>query len=332
MIRVHRLSKSYGSFNAVQDVSFSIERGEVVGFLGPNGAGKSTIMKVLCGYLVADAGEVEVAGATLPEQGPLARSRVGYLPENTPLYRAMRVDRFLDFAARAKGIGRGERRAALSRAISAADLFGYLDRRIEQLSKGYRQRVGLAQALLADPDVLVLDEPTSGLDPNEVVRIRELIRELGRTKTVLLSTHVLGEVSELCPRVLILSGGRLAADGAPHALSAARSSALFVRLCEDTGATRGSFDALEGVLGVEDVPVTSGVALRLVTDDPDALAARVFDLVQANGLRLVELRHEAPTLEQVFAAHTGGRDSRFEGTIREGTAGDATASSTGAAR
>ncbi|QDU85375.1 putative ABC transporter ATP-binding protein YxlF [Planctomycetes bacterium Pla163] len=312
MIRVHRLSKSYGSFRAVQDVSFEIERGEVVGFLGPNGAGKSTTMKVLCGYLVADAGEVEVAGAKLPEQGPLARARVGYLPESTPLYRAMRVDRFLDFAARAKGLGRSERRAALARAVAAADLLGYLDRRIDQLSKGYRQRVGLAQALLADPDVLVLDEPTSGLDPNEVVRIRELIRELGRTKTVLLSTHVLGEVSELCPRVLILSGGRLVADGAPHALAAARTSALFVRFTASLGSARGSFDALEGAFDVSDVPVTNGAALRLRTDDPDGLATRVLDLVRERGLELVELRHEAPTLEQVFAAHTGGRDGRFD--------------------
>jgi len=311
MIRVQHLTKSYGSFRAVHDVSFEIERGEVVGFLGPNGAGKSTTMRILCGALVHDAGLVEVAGARLPHQGAAARARIGYLPESTPLYRAMRVDRFLDFAARAKGIGRGDRRAAIARAVEAADLFGYLGRRIEQLSKGYRQRVGLAQALLADPDVLVLDEPTSGLDPNEVVRIRDLVRELGRTKTVLLSTHVLSEVSELCPRVLILSGGRLVADGSPRALASVRRTALLVRFAADLGATRGSFDALEGALEVEELPSARGAALRLFAEDADALAARVLALVQRAELDLVELRHETPTLEEVFAAHTSGRDERF---------------------
>jgi ABC-2 type transport system ATP-binding protein len=316
VIQVEHLAKRYGAFQAVSDVSFRIERGEVVGFLGPNGAGKSTTMRILTGVLVQDEGRVVVAGAELPNEGRAARRRIGYLPESTPLHRAMRVDRYLDFVASAKGVARGERRAAVARAAAASDLFGHMGVRIEHLSKGYRQRVGLAQALLGDPDVLVLDEPTSGLDPNEVVRIRELVRELGRAKTVLLSTHVLSEVVELAPRVLILSGGRLVADGAPHALASAADRTLLVRLRDPAPAAASELALLAGVRAVRPTPSATGAALRLVTDAPDELAPRVVAWAQAAGHVLLELRHEAATLEQVFAQRTAVRDERFAAEVR----------------
>jgi ABC-2 type transport system ATP-binding protein len=312
VIRAQNVSKSYGAFRAVHDVSFSVERGEVVGFLGPNGAGKSTIMRILTGVSTHDEGRVEVAGCELPRESLAARRRIGYLPESTPLLRTMRVDRYLDFVASAKSVARRERRAAVARAAAASDLHGYLGRRIEELSKGYRQRVGIAQALIGDPDVLVLDEPTSGLDPNEVVRIRELVRGLAERATVLLSTHVLGEVEELCPRVLILSGGRLVADGAPHALANANERTLLVRFAGALGAHGAALERVVGVRSLRHVPTSSGSACRLECADQDAVAARVVLYAREHGLALVELRHEAPTLEQVFARRTAVRDERFD--------------------
>jgi ABC-2 type transport system ATP-binding protein len=212
-IRTVGLCKSYGRQPAVRELSFQVEQGELVGFLGPNGAGKSTTLRLLCGVLCPDAGRVEVAGHDLARAPRDARRAIGYLPEHTPLYRRMRVADYLDFVGRVSGLGRAERRAALRRVHGDCNLEGHFTRRIDDLSKGYRQRVGLAQALLKDPPVLVLDEPTSGLDPNEVGRLRELIAGLAGSKTVLLSTHVLSEIEEVCPRVLILAAGRLVADG-----------------------------------------------------------------------------------------------------------------------
>lgn len=228
MIRVDHVHKSYRGVAALVDLSFAIDVGEVVGFLGPNGAGKSTTLKLLCGLLVADRGAIEVAGQRLPGAGQGARAAIGYLPETTPLYRAMRVDRFLRFAGELKGLRGRELRSAIQRVAAQCGLEARLGQRIEELSKGFRQRVGLAQALIADPPVLLLDEPTSGLDPMEVARLRDLIRELGRTKTILLSTHVLGEVEELCSRALMLYGGRLLADGTLEALT--QSSAFWLEL------------------------------------------------------------------------------------------------------
>lgn len=316
MITVRDLTKTYGAHRALSGVSFSVDRGELVGFLGPNGAGKSTTMRILCGVLLPNSGEVEVAGHRLPEQAERARARVGFLPEHTPLYRSMRVDRYLEFAARAKGIGRGDRRRALQDVHDRCGLFGYAGKRIEELSKGYRQRVGLAQALLGDPDVLILDEPTSGLDPNEVVRIRELVRDFARQRTVLLSTHVLSEVEELCPRVLILAGGRLVADGSPQDLSGTESRELRVVLTAGEPRSAGqAFDfagaeeiltAVEGVRLVERLGLdASGRGrFRLVVADPHLTGEAVAAAAVRAGWGLAELSHQVPTLETVFAQRT----------------------------
>jgi ABC-2 type transport system ATP-binding protein len=218
MISVQGLTKSYGSTDAVRDLSFSVGRGEIVGFLGPNGAGKSTTMKILCGYLPADSGEVEVAGFDVFSQSLQARSRIGYLPENVPLYPEMRVWEYLGYRAALKGV-RGRR--VLEKVQDAMDLCGLGAVRrqiIGTLSKGYRQRVGLADAMVNEPDILILDEPTIGLDPNQIREVRELIKGLAVRHTVLLSSHILSEVEMTCSRLLIINKGRIVATGTPSEL------------------------------------------------------------------------------------------------------------------
>jgi ABC-2 type transport system ATP-binding protein len=306
MIRVENLLKRYGPVRAVDGVSFEVQRGEVVGFLGPNGAGKSTTMKILTGYLVPDGGVAEIAGHSTDGRGTRARRHVGYLPESTPLYRAERVDRYLDFVGRVRGLGRRARRAAIQRVVEECDLRGMTRRRIGALSKGYRQRVGLAQALLSNPDVLILDEPTSGLDPAEVVRIRELIRRLGEDRTVLLSTHVLHEVQESCQRVVILTGGRVVADGSPIDLAEAEEAGLRVTLRAREGE---ALEALRGIDGAREVEVAGRdgagrTRFLLFGEDRHALAEEVARLAVQRGFGLVEMTHEVPSLETVFLRRT----------------------------
>ena len=213
MIEVSHLTKVYGRRTAVEDLSFTVGQGQVYGLLGPNGAGKSTVMNILTGYLIPTAGQVTVCGHPLPEQAAAAKRCIGYLPEVPPLYPEMTVREYLTFAAELKGVARAERAAQVTKAARRAGLEEALPRLIRGLSKGYRQRVGVAQALLGSPQVIILDEPTAGLDPAQVIEMRRLIKELGRSRTVLLSTHILSEAEALCSRVLILSHGRLAAAG-----------------------------------------------------------------------------------------------------------------------
>lgn len=314
MIQADGLSKHYGDVKAVQDVSFSIQRGEVVGFLGPNGAGKSTTMKMLTGYLVPDGGQVKIAGDPVLGSSLSAKNKIGYLPEHTPLYRGMRVDRYLDFVGRMRGLGSGERRNHLERVIDRCDLEGYTKRRIAGLSKGYKQRVGLAQALISDPDVLILDEPTSGLDPAELVRIRDLIVELSQDKTILLSTHILPEVSEVCRRALIITGGKLVADGGLLELASGQGERLSLTLLQ---AVDGIDQALLKIPGVDsflgEVRGAQGrVRYDLQVQDRFATGELVARLAQSESWRLVELRHTSATLEDVFLHHTrGGEKSSF---------------------
>ena len=211
MIEVSQLTKRYGSRLAVDDVSFTVEDGVIYGLLGPNGAGKSTIMNILTGYLAATEGQVTVSGHPLPEEADAAKACVGYLPEQPPLYPEMTVAEYLDFAAELKGVKKADRPAQVQSAARRTGLEDVLPRLIRSLSKGYRQRVGVAQALLGSPKLIILDEPTVGLDPAQVIELRRLIRELGRTHTVILSSHILSEVKAVCDKALILSQGHLAA-------------------------------------------------------------------------------------------------------------------------
>ncbi len=220
MIEVSHLTKQYGNHLAVDDVSFTVADGQICGLLGPNGAGKSTIMNILTGYLSATSGQVTVAGHPLPEEADAAKACVGYLPEQPPLYPEMTVQEYLTFAAELKGVKKAERKEQVCRAARRTGLEAVLPRLIRSLSKGYKQRVGIAQALLGSPRLIILDEPTVGLDPAQVIEIRKLIRELGRAHTVILSSHTLSEVQAVCRQILILSKGHLAAAGSLEELTA----------------------------------------------------------------------------------------------------------------
>lgn len=220
MIEVSHLTKQYGNHLAVDDVSFTVADGQICGLLGPNGAGKSTIMNILTGYLSATSGQVTVAGHPLPEEADAAKACVDYLPEQPPLYPEMTVQEYLTFAAELKGVKKAERKEQICRAARRTGLETVLPRLIRSLSKGYKQRVGIAQALLSSPRLIILDEPTVGLDPAQVIEIRKLIRELGRAHTVILSSHILSEVQAVCQQILILSKGHLAAAGSLEELTA----------------------------------------------------------------------------------------------------------------
>ncbi|WP_431733661.1 ABC transporter ATP-binding protein [Faecalibacterium prausnitzii] len=220
MIEVSHLTKQYGNHLAVDDVSFTVADGQICGLLGPNGAGKSTIMNILTGYLSATSGQVTVAGHPLPEEADAAKACVGYLPEQPPLYPEMTVQEYLAFAAELKGVKKAERKEQVCRAARRTGLEAVLPRLIRSLSKGYKQRVGIAQALLGSPRLIILDEPTVGLDPAQVIEIRKLIRELGRAHTVILSSHILSEVQAVCQQILILSKGHRAAAGSLEELTA----------------------------------------------------------------------------------------------------------------
>ncbi|HJM57500.1 MAG TPA: ATP-binding cassette domain-containing protein [Planctomycetota bacterium] len=302
MIRAEGLVKHYGDVRAVEGVSFEVGRGEIVGFLGPNGAGKSTTMRMLTGYLYPDQGRVHIAGHDVAQDGQKARASLGYLPESTPLYRDMRVDRYLQFVGELRGLDRVQRQDALERVFDATDLAGYTQRKIGTLSKGYRQRVGLAQALISDPDVLILDEPTSGLDPAEIVRVRDRIVALAETKTILLSTHVLPEVEEVCRRVIILAGGRIVADGSLLELSAGREECLLVTLVAPEQEALAACAEVPGVLGcaVSGRGASGRLRLHLDVSERFDVAERLSALAVERGWPLLELRHDVPTLERVF--------------------------------
>ena len=234
MIEVSHLTKQYGNHLAVDDVSFTVADGQICDLLGPNGAGKSTIMNILTGYLSATSGQVTVAGHPQPEEADAAKACVGYLPEQPPLYPEMTVQEYLTFAAELKGVKKAERKEQVCRAARRTGLETVLPRLIRSLSKGYKQRVGIAQALLGSPRLIILDEPTVGLDPAQVIEIRKLIRELGRAHTVILSSHILSEVQAVCQQILILSKGHLAAAGSLEELTADGKSleAVFLELTD----------------------------------------------------------------------------------------------------
>ena len=306
LIEAKGLCKSFGPVVAVDQVSFQVRRGELVGFLGPNGAGKSTTMRMLTGYLHPDQGRVHIAGHEMASDGQKARASLGYLPESTPLYRDMRVDRYLQFVGELRGLNRAQRKDALERVFEATDLAGYTERKIGTLSKGYRQRVGLAQALISDPDVLILDEPTSGLDPAEIVRVRDRIVALAETKTILLSTHVLPEVEEVCRRVIILAGGRIVADGSLLELSAGREECLLVTFVAPEQEALAACADLPGVLNcsVSSRGLNGRLRLQLDVRERFDVAERLGALATDKAWPLLELRHDVPTLERVFLDYT----------------------------
>ncbi|MEM1204182.1 MAG: ATP-binding cassette domain-containing protein [Acidobacteriota bacterium] len=305
MIEARGLTRRYGDFAAVRDVSFSVADGEILGILGPNGAGKTTTIRMITGFLPPTAGGVWINGKSLREDPLAARRQLGYLPESVALYPEMRLEEYLAYRARLAGLGRGEAKGAIDRAVDSCLLGEKRRQVIGQLSKGYRQRVALAAAILHGPQVLVLDEPTVGLDPKQIIAIRELIRDLGRERTLLLSTHILPEVEQLCQRVLIIDRGRLVAEGTPEELRAQSASATEVRIAFE-GEVPDAGDALGAVDGVDAVlPGDGHLRLRCASGaDP---RAEIFRLAVERGWVLVELSQRRASLEDVFVRLTRGQ-------------------------
>lgn len=313
MIRVDGLTKDYGQFRAVDRVTFNVRKGEVLGFLGPNGAGKSTTMKMLTCYLAPTAGAASVAGFDVFDESLEVRRRLGYLPEDTPLYRDMTVVEYLGFVAEMRQMDPSKVSGRIKEVGGRCGLGDVAGKLVGELSKGYRQRLGLAQAILHDPDILVLDEPTSGLDPNQIVEIRELIKELGREKTVILSTHILPEVQATCTRILIISGGKLVADDTPDALRSREKGSRYRLVVESNGfspdAVRSKLAGLPGVARCEAIAGEQGTsAFTLDAGTPDDLRRTIFRAAVDNRWPLLELVRESVSLEDVFRNLTTGDD------------------------
>ena len=310
MIEVEQIVKRYGATVAVNHVSFRVDRGEILGFLGPNGAGKSTTMKILTCFIVADSGKVTVDGHDVLEQSTEVRRRIGYLPENTPLYPEMRVIDFLEFVARVRNIPAAKKRERFDHVIQKTGIERMLKKNIGHLSKGYRQRVGLAQAMIHDPPILIMDEPTSGLDPHQIIEIRELIKDLGRTKTIIFSSHILQEISAICTRLIIIKDGGLIADGTPDSLQQrADGGRLYrVRLQGPAEAVRGRLSALAGVASTSLVEETGGFGeYQVRAVNGKALGPEIYRAAKESGWTLSRLDEVSRSLEDVYLQLTQNR-------------------------
>ena len=312
MIEVRELTKSYGPTLAVDQVSFDAKVGEVVGFIGPNGAGKTTTMRILTCYLTADAGSATVAGYDVLEHAIDVRKNVGYLPESAPLYADMGVVEYLKFMAEVRDLPKSQRKERINTVIDICGLEGVIQKDIGELSKGYRQRVGLAQSLIHDPPILILDEPTSGLDPTQTIEIRNLIIEMGKEKLVLFSTHILPEVAATCSRILMINQGKIVANGTLEELIDQVRSEERIHL-----AIRGTEEditpelkALDAITGVSQSITDNGVVTYEITTSQDGYEATsaIFRAAQQNSWDLVELRQETIDLENIFLHFSTGEN------------------------
>ncbi|MFB6263249.1 MAG: ATP-binding cassette domain-containing protein [Bradymonadaceae bacterium] len=311
-IVVDDVVKTYGDFKALDGVDFEVGSGEIVGFLGPNGAGKTTTMKILTSYMAATEGTAEVAGYDVHESPHDVRRVTGYLPENVPLYEGMLTHDYLNFIAEVRGVPPGERDERIDRVTELAGLEAVIHREIFELSKGYRQRVGLAQTLIHQPEVIILDEPTTGLDPNQIVDIRDVITGIGQEKTIILSTHILQEVSAVCDRVVIINEGQIVADDELEALEeAVAQTEPGLRVSFEPAASSAELEAmlkdLPAVQSVVEEPGREGEHLfRLETDDEDTLRRALFEEESQNDHGLSGLTRTRPSLEDVFRVFTEG--------------------------
>ncbi len=302
MIAVKNLSKSYGSVRAVENISFDVAEGEILGFLGPNGAGKTTTMRILTCYHPADAGSASVTGHDVFRESMQVRRNIGYLPESAPLYPEMRSREYLDFRARLHGMDRSERQAAIKRVTERCWLGDFIDRPIGHLSKGMRQRVGLADAMIHDPKVLVLDEPTIGLDPTQIRETRNLIKELGQRHTILLSSHILHEVEQTCTRAIIISSGRIVASGTPDELrrKVSAESRLIAEIRGPADAVRKEVAALAGVDRVTLETRDGWNHLAIMPAGEADVREDLFKLTARKNWSLREMRREVASLEDFF--------------------------------
>jgi ABC-2 type transport system ATP-binding protein len=308
VIHVRNLTKYYGDYAAVRNVSFDVDAGQIVGFLGPNGAGKTTTMRIITGYLTATSGQASIDGIDVFWDPLKARERIGYLPENCPLYQDMRVAEYLRFRGGLKGLHGGQRNKRCDYVMERCWLSDVRRQIIGTLSKGYRQRVGLADALLADPPVLILDEPTSGLDPAQIRETRSLIRELGTKHTILLSTHILPEVEMTCDRVIIIHAGQVAASESLREL-AERAGTQRVTVADIEGAIDlAPVRAVPGVQSVEAEAIATGTRLRVTSDGSAEVAPRLCALAVECGWKLREVHQQQATLEELFVRIVTGDD------------------------
>ncbi len=316
MIEVQHLTKRYGRVTAVDDVSFRVERGEILGFLGPNGAGKTTTMRIVTGYMPATEGKAIVAGFDVFEQPIEAKRRTGYLPETPPLYPDMTVAEYLQFVAKIKGVLGADRNGRVRKVMERTRIADMADRLCSKLSKGYRQRVGLAQALIHNPEVLVLDEPTAGLDPKQIIETRQLIKELAGDHTIVLSTHILPEVSQTCQRVVIINKGKVVAIDTPDNLTARLrgSETMYVQV-DARGASAGeTLSRLSGVTRVAESDRRDGiVGYEIESEQGRDVRRELAQAVVTNGWGLLELRPMRMSLEEVFLSLTTDEAPATEG-------------------
>jgi ABC-2 type transport system ATP-binding protein len=321
MIEVEHLTKTYGTKIALEDVSFTAERGEILGLLGPNGAGKSTTMRILTGYFPPTGGSARIAGFDVVDDSLEVRRRIGYLPENVPLYTDMTVRAYLDFVARAKQVQ--PRRDSVDWCMDAARVDHVADTIIGRLSKGYRQRVGLAQSLLGDPEVLILDEPTVGLDPNQIIETRELIKALGGDRTIILSTHILPEVSAVCSKVVIISRGSVVAVDTPEALTRQLNGADRIALTVrgPAQAVEDRLRVLKGVANVSSLPPRNGtVQINVDAVTGQDVREQLASAVVGGGWGLLELRTQSMSLEDIFLQLTTAEEhvEQYRGAVALG--------------
>ena len=313
MIDIRKITKQFGAFTAVKEVSFQVQRGEVLGFLGPNGAGKSTTMKMITGFLTPTSGTALVGGHDVLDNPIAVKRALGYLPEGAPAYPDMTPASFLGFVAAVRGVPRRQRKEHIHRAASRVHLEGVMHQSIETLSKGYKRRVGLAQAILHDPEVLIMDEPTDGLDPNQKHEVRALIQEMSARKAIVLSTHILEEVEAVCTRAIIVNRGRIVADGTPDQLRSRsryhNAVAITVRVMNPgmVGAIRAELGRAPNVDGVEDVSMSDGRASFTVMPKAGrTILAEVGLLARSKAWEVDELRVQPGRLDEVFRAVTTG--------------------------
>ena len=314
MIEVKNLVKRYGNHLALDKVSFTVENGEVIGFLGPNGAGKSTTMNIITGYLSSTEGEVLVDGVSVLDEPEKAKKKIGYLPEIPPLYTDMTVDEYLLFVCQLKGVAADKRVETVTRIARQTRIADVRKRLIRNLSKGYRQRVGIAQALIGDPDVLILDEPTVGLDPKQITEVRSLIKELSETHTLIISSHILAEVQNVCTRVIIINKGRIVATDTPENLakSSVKSNKLEMRIKGPKNDVLNGITAIEGVTAAEIVRIREegSVDIDIDTDEEHDVREAIFEFCSENHYPILQMKSLEVSLEDIFLQITGEREGR----------------------
>ncbi len=308
MITVENLKKQYAAHTAVDDISFEVQAKEVLGFLGPNGAGKSTTLRMLTGYLAATSGKIIIDGYDVFKNPEEVRRVIGYLPENVPLYTEMRVEEYLKYRAALKKVAFGKRKKAVEGALERCRITDVRHRIIGQLSKGYRQRVGIADALVGDPKILILDEPTIGLDPNQIRQTRSLVRELGEERTVILSSHILPEVEAVCSRVLIINKGKLVGSGKPDELRAQMHKGETRIQVEAKGEANKIKTVLGSTMGVREIiegkSADSSINFTVIAESDSDVRERIFDAAVSNGFKLLSIASQSASLEEIFVQIT----------------------------